>query len=192
MAKFELDVKKTALVVIDMQKGVLSLPCAPYHANDVLAKTVELAKAFRAKEGFVVLVNVDSHDGRDMLHPLTDATAAPARERPSDWSVIAPELGPEPSDRCITKRQWGAFYGTDLDLQLRRRGLDTIVLCGIATDVGVETTAREAFQHGYNQVFVEDAMTALSVEQHMHPLKYIMPRMGRVRSAAEVITALQA
>ncbi|WAH36702.1 hydrolase [Alicyclobacillus dauci] len=191
MAGIELDMEKTALVVIDMQKGILSLPCAPYKATDVLKKTVELANAFRSKGGFVVLVNVDSHDGRDMLQPVTDTpTQASTGERPRDWSVIAPELGPKSSDLCVTKRQWGAFFGTELDLQLRRRGVDTIVLCGIATDIGVETTAREAYQLGYQQVFVEDAMTALSEEQHRHPLKYLMPRMGRVRSTDEIVSSL--
>ncbi|MFB5190823.1 hydrolase [Alicyclobacillus fastidiosus] len=191
MGSIQLDMKKTALVVIDMQKGILSLPCAPYQPSDVLVKTVELADAFRANGGFVVLVNVDFHDGGDALSPVTDLPAV-TRERPADAAVIAPELGPKAGDLLVTKRQWGAFFGTELDLQLRRRGLDTIVLCGIATDIGVETTAREAYQLGYNQVFVEDAMTALSEEQHTHPLKYLMPRMGRVRSTQEVVAGIQA
>ncbi|EPZ44152.1 MULTISPECIES: hydrolase [Alicyclobacillus] len=187
-----LDVSKTALVVIDMQKGVLAIPCAPYSTTDVLAKTVSLADAFRERGGFVVLVNVDFHDGRDALHPITDEEPATNRAWPSNASVIAPELGPKSGDLLVTKRQWGAFFGTELDLQLRRRGIDTIVLCGIATDIGVETTAREAYQLGYHQIFVEDAMTAMTEEQHRHPLKYLMPRMGRIRSTAEVVRALQA
>lgn len=190
MSAIELDVTKTALVVIDMQKGIMSLPCAPYTSGEVLEKTVELANAFRAKGGFVVLVNVDFHDGQDALHPITDEAPAARGERPADWSAIVPELGPKATDLLVTKRQWGAFFGTDLDLQLRRRGIDTIVLCGIATDIGVETTAREAYQYGYNQVFVEDAMTSLSAEQHEHPLKYLMPRMGRIRSAREIVSGL--
>jgi nicotinamidase-related amidase len=81
----------------------------------------------------------------------------------------------------------GAFYGTELDLQLRRRGIDTIVLCGISTSVGVDTTAREAYQLGYNQIFAEDAMTAGEKEEHEYVCKYMFPRMGRIRTTEEVI-----
>jgi nicotinamidase-related amidase len=91
----------------------------------------------------------------------------------------------------ITKRQWGAFYGTDLDLQLRRRGIDTIVLCGIATGIGVDTTAREAYQHGFNQIFVEDAMTAITKEEHDYVCNYIFPRIGKVRSTEKVISTMK-
>lgn len=186
----QLDPAKTALVVIDMTKGVLALESGPYPVRDVLAKTVQLADAFRRAGSFVVLVNVDSADGKDMLHPLTDAEMRMPAQRPADAAMLAPELGPQPLDHLVTKHQWGAFFGTDLDLQLRRRGIDTIVLCGIATNIGVETTAREAYQHGYNQVFAEDAMNALSVEEHEHTCKYLFPRMGRTRSTSEIVATL--
>lgn len=91
----------------------------------------------------------------------------------------------------ITKRQWGAFYGTELDLQLRRRDIDTIILCGILTTVGVESTARDAFERGYNQVFVEDAMAAREAADHVHTVGTIFPRIGRVRSTEEVLAALK-
>lgn len=186
----ELDAARTALVVIDMTKGVLSLPGVPHAAQDVLANTVRLADAFRRAGSFVVLVNVNSVDGKDILHPIVDAESRLLAERPKDWADIVPELGPRPLDHLITKHQWGAFYGTDLDLQLRRRGLDTIVLCGIATGFGVETTAREAYQHGYNQVFAEDAMNALSMEEHHYTCTYIFPRIGRIRSSSEIVVAI--
>jgi nicotinamidase-related amidase len=91
----------------------------------------------------------------------------------------------------ITKRQWGAFYGTELDLQLRRRGIDTIVLCGIATNWGVESTARDAYERGYQQIFVEDAMSARDAEGHSHTVASLFPRVGRVRSAEDVLAALK-
>ena len=100
------------------------------------------------------------------------------------------ELTPQPGDIVISKRQWGAFYGTELDLQLRRRGVDTIVLCGISTNIGVETTARDAFERGYQQVFVEDAMAARSAEEHTATATTLFPRIGRVRSTEEVVAAL--
>ena len=186
----ELDQAKTALVVIDMTKGVVSLASGPYPVQEVLANTVRLAEAFRQAGSFVVLVNVNSVDGKDLLHPLTDAEVRMPAQRPKDWADIVPELGPRPLDHLVTKHQWGAFFGTDLDLQLRRRGIETIVLCGIATNFGVETTAREAYQYGYNQVFAEDAMNALSGEEHQHTCTYIFPRIGRIRSTDEIVAAI--
>jgi nicotinamidase-related amidase len=186
----ELDQAKTALVVIDMTKGVLSLASGPYPVQEVLANTVRLAEAFRRAGSFVVLVNVNSVDGKDLLHPITDAEVRMPVQRPKEWADIVPELGPRPLDHLVTKHQWGAFFGTDLDLQLRRRGIETIVLCGIATNFGVETTAREAYQHGYNQVFAEDAMNALSGEEHQHTCTYIFPRIGRIRSTDEIVATI--
>jgi nicotinamidase-related amidase len=99
-------------------------------------------------------------------------------------------LAPKPSDYVITKRQWGAFYGTDLDLQLRRRGIKTIILCGIATSFGVESTARDAYERGYDQIFAEDAMASRSAAEHEHTISHILPRIGRVRSTAEILAGL--
>ena len=191
MASFTLDAARTALVVIDMTKGVLSLPSVPHPIQEVLANTARLAEAFRSAGSFVVLVNVNSVDGKDMLRPISDTKLSLPAERPEGWAELAPELGPQPLDHLITKHQWGAFFGTDLDLQLRRRRIDTIVLCGIATSFGIDTTAREAYQHGYNQVFAEDAMNALSEEEHHYVCTHIFPRIGRIRSTEEIVAALR-
>jgi nicotinamidase-related amidase len=111
---------------------------------------------------------------------------------PPDWSELIPELNRQPKDLVILKRQWRAFYGTDLELQLRRRGLSTIILCGIATAFGVESTARDAYERGFEQVFAEDAMTSRTAESHSNSIANIFPRMGRVRSTAEIVAALRA
>ena len=99
-------------------------------------------------------------------------------------------MGPKLGDFVITKHQWGAFHGTELDLQLKRRGMTTIILCGIATNIGVESTARFAFEYGYNQVFVEDAMAALSIEEHVFTVGKIFPRLGLVRKTKEILADL--
>lgn len=98
-----------------------------------------------------------------------------------------PEIGVTTNDHLITKRQWGAFYGTDLDQQLRRRGITTIILCGIASGIGVDTTAREAFAHGYQVIFAIDAMTGFSEAEHDHVRKVIFPRIGRLRTTDEIL-----
>ena len=99
------------------------------------------------------------------------------------------EIKPTDKDIVIAKRQWGAFYGTELDLQLRRRKIETIVLCGVSTNIGVETTARDAYQRGYNQVFATDAMAANSKDEHEATLKYIFPRIGLLRNTDEILKA---
>jgi nicotinamidase-related amidase len=183
---------RTALVVIDLQRGTVGAPTAPYPAGDVVAHAATVAGALRAAGGMVVLVHVTpSADGKDALRPQTDTPLWQPGPRPPDWAEIVPELGPEPGDLVITKRQWGAFYGTELDLQLRRRGIDTILLAGISTNVGVESTARDAYERGYEQVFVEDAMAARSPDEHAHTVRTVFARIGRVRSTADVLAALE-
>ncbi len=187
---FRLDPTRLALVVIDLQKGIVGSPTQPHSATSVVANAARLADACRARGAFVVLVHVGpSPDGKDALHPITEPQ--PPRPSPTPgWDEIVPEMGPKPSDRVIRKRQWGAFYGTDLDLQLRRRGIDTILLCGISTNYGVESTARDAYERGYNQIFIEDACTSRSAEDHAFPFRAIFPRIGLVRTTEDVLRAL--
>ncbi len=188
--KLELDPEHLALVVIDLQKGIVGMPGAPYDTASVVARAGALATACRARGALVVLVHVGpSVDGRDALHPVVDQ-AAPWPSPPPGWDEIVPELGPRDGDHVVRKRQWGAFYGTDLDLQLRRRGIGTIILCGISTNFGVESTARDAFERGYQQVFVEDACSARAAEDHAFVFRTIFPRIGRVRQTEEVLQAL--
>jgi nicotinamidase-related amidase len=186
-----LDPARTALVVIDLQKGILAIPSAPHAGPDVVARVVRLAGALKARGGLVVLVHVlRSPDGEDSLHPATDTPpVSGARPAFSDFSEIAPELLPHASV-VIGKRQWGAFYGTELDLQLRRRGIGTIVLCGISTTMGVESTARDAYERGFDQVFVEDAMAARDAADHEHTVRTVFPRIGKVRCTEDVLAAL--
>lgn len=186
-----IDKSKTALVVIDLQKGITGMPAEPHSAATVIANAAKTAQAFRKNQMPVFLVHVTpSADGRDALHPASDSKFQMQLPRPADWAEFVPEMGPEPSDFIITKRQWGAFYGTELDLQLRRRGMDTIVLCGISTVFGVESTARFAYEYGYQQIFVEDACAARSKAEHEHTINNIFPRLGRVLSTDQVLGEL--
>jgi len=191
MKELAISPKKTALVIIDMQESVVKLSLSPHSNETVVKNVVCLANACRAAGIFVVLVHVDTRDNNDMLQPITDqAPTWKTLDRSVDWAKIIPQLGPQSTDHLVTKHQWGAFYGTDLDLQLRRRGIDTIVLCGIATPYGVDTTAREAYQHGYQQVFAEDAMSAPAPGQHEFVCQHIFPRIGRLRLTEEIIGTL--
>ncbi len=187
-----LDPSRTALVLIDLQRGIVGMPSVPIAAPEVVAGAVRLARACREAGMLVVLVRVTpSPDRRDALRPPADAAVQGQASPPADWAEIVPELGPEPGDLLITKRQWGAFYGTELDLQLRRRGVGTIILGGISTDIGVESTARDAYERGYAQVFALGAMAARSAAGHAHAVDEIMPRMGRVRTVDEIVEAVR-
>lgn len=183
---------KTALVVIDLQKGVVAMPTA-HDVKPVVAQSLRLVEAFRAKNFPVVLVNVRfAPDFADALRPRSDAKPPAANgPLPPDFFELIPELKADPArDILITKRQWGAFYGTSLDLQLRRRGVTGIVLCGIATSIGVESTARDAYELGYNQTFAVDAMTDLFEDAHQRAIERIFPRMGEADSTESILRLL--
>lgn len=191
MERLKLVPERTALVAIDLQNLVVSLPAQPREAKVVIENTARIASALRARGGFVVWVRVAfAADGKDRLHPACDQPMAMPGVLPDRPADLAPGVPAQPSDHLVTKRHWGAFYGTDLDLQLRRRGINTIVLTGISTCFGVESTARAAFELGYEQVLAEDAMAARSAAEHEHTVARIFPRLGRVRSTAAVLRAL--
>jgi nicotinamidase-related amidase len=181
---------KTALVVIDLQQGLARLPTARPFA-EVVANTARLAEAFRREHLPVVLVTVSfTADGGERLQPRTDV---PARTWPSspDFAQLVPELGAQPGDLRITKRQPSAFYGTELDLQLRRRHITGIVLTGVATSSGVEATARAAHERAYNLTFAADAITDLDPAAHDFVLTKTFPRLGEVDSTDAILALLR-
>jgi nicotinamidase-related amidase len=188
----KLDPRTTALVLIDLQKGILPFAQGHRSGAEVLAAAAPLATRFRALGAPVVLVRVgwSADFGDAPKQPVDQARGAPPGGFPADWWDLPEELASVPSDILVTKRQWGAFYGTDLDLQLRRRGISTVVLGGISTNIGVESTARQAWEYGYALVLAEDAMAAQSPEHHRFSIDNIMPRLGRVRQSAEILAAL--
>ncbi|WP_445151745.1 isochorismatase family protein [Baekduia sp. Peel2402] len=177
-----------ALVLIDLQQGIVALPLA-HSAADVLAASARLADAFRDNNLPVVRVRVAfSPDGGDALAAPIDA-APPAVKPGPDFATLCDEIGDGPTDLHITKRGWDAFHGTELDLQLRRRGVDTIVYAGISTSIGVESTARHGRELGYGQVFARDAMTDMVASAHDHALSIIFPRIGRVTTTDAITGA---
>ena len=181
----KLDAKTTALILIDLQKGVLARPVAPHPAQAVYQRSMRLAQRCRASGAQVVRVRVS------FSSDLADALRSPV-DQPTNYAALPPDWdefpeAPHPSDLIITKHQWGAFYGTELDLQLRRRGMTRIILGGISTNIGVESTARSAAEHGYELVMAEDLCSAGSAEMHEFSFKHILPRLARI-TTSEAIT----
>jgi nicotinamidase-related amidase len=176
-----------ALILVDLQKGIVSLPTV-HPIDGVLAHAGALVRAFRARDLPVVLVNVaGGAPGRTEAPPRAGAqTPAP------DWAEIVEELEPQPGDHRITKLRWGAFHETSLDTLLRELGVTQVFLGGVATSIGVESTARAAYEHGYNVVLVTDAMTDLAVDAHRASVELSFPRLGETTSTAEVLAMLDA
>jgi nicotinamidase-related amidase len=174
---------RTALVLIDLQKGIVALPCV-HPAAEIVERGARLAAAFRAKGLPVVLVNVA---GRA---PGRTDTPLPDRELPVDWVELVPELDRQPQDITVTKQQWGAFHGTNLDLELRRRGVTQIVLAGIATSIGVESTARAAHEHGYHVTVATDAVTDMNADAHRNSVERIFPMLAETDSTDAIIKLL--
>jgi len=186
----ELDPKTTALVLIDLQNGIVGMNLVPRSGTAVLATSQGLAERFRAAGAPVVLVRVAfADDYADApRQPVDQPTHRPPGGMPAGWTTIVDGLA-QPGDIHVTKRNWGAFYGTDLDLQLRRRGITTIVLAGIATNFGVESTARCAWEHGYAVLIAEDACATMKLELHEMAISFILPRIARVVQSTDITLA---
>lgn len=180
---------KTALVLIDLQQGILKMDYAPYTAENIVQNANKLIEVFRKNNSFIVFVRVKLYDGKDALKPNSMISLLPKEGH--DYSKFHHLLNKRDGDFVIDKRQFSAFVGTDLDLQLRRRGIDTIVLGGVATHVGVDTTARDAYQLNYNQFFVTDMMSAQNETLHQFPIDNIFPLMRQTITTNELLHTLK-
>jgi nicotinamidase-related amidase len=179
----------TALVLIDLQHGITALPTA-HPAEQIVARCTRLAAAFRASGKLVAATRVAfARDGEDVIKTRTAQSPATATPVP-DYGDLRTEMSLTDRDILITKHGWNAFYGTDLDLELRRRKVTGIVLAGISTSIGVESTARAANERGYELTIVTDAITDPDEGAHRNSLKAIFPRIAELATTDEVLTAL--
>lgn len=184
------DPKTTALISIDLQGFIISRPVAPHSAQQVIENTAAIAKSLKAAGGTTVFVTIGfSADYADAVNQPTDEPIAfPQGGLPAEALREPPEIAALTPDVRITKHQWSAFYGSELDLQLRRRGIRTVILTGIATNFGVEATIRDAFAHNYAVIAAEDAMTTFTAEMHAFACERIFPRLSRIRKTADILT----
>ena len=182
----QFDPATTALVLIDLQNGIASGDLAPRTGDQVVATAKDLAARFRAAGAPVFLVHVGwDGDGSDWPSQTVDKPSIPEDGTPAEWSTLVEGLQ-QSSDTVILKHHWGAFTGTELDLMLRRRNVRTIVLAGIATNFGVESTARSGWELSYDVVVVEDATTSRSAELHRFAIHNILPQIARIVSAEDI------
>jgi nicotinamidase-related amidase len=174
---------KTALVVIDLQKGITAYSTIPPVA-EVVKKAAELTAAFRRHRLPVVLVNAL---GRA---PGRSERGSNMSQLPPDFGHLVPELNQQPDDHLVTKKTWGAFTHTDLDAHLKNLGVTQVVVCGVATSIGVESTARYAHENGFHVTLAIDAMSDMSPEAHTNSLTRIFPRLGETGTTEDIITLL--
>ncbi|MEU4482578.1 isochorismatase family protein [Micromonospora sp. NPDC023966] len=170
-----LDPARTAVVLIDLQRRIVDLPTAPHTGPEVVERCLALADAARATGATVVVVRVD--------RPGPDPQPA--------GSELLPEVAPREGDLAVVKHSWGAFHETGLDAALRARGVDTLVIGGLATNFGVEQTARIGEEIGYRVVLPHDAMSGLDAYAHEFAVDYVFRRLGTVCTTAEAIAALR-
>jgi nicotinamidase-related amidase len=172
-----------ALVLVDLQEGIVGLATA-HPADEVVTRGAALAAAFRDHGLAVVLVNVAGQA------PGRTEVGHPGGALPPGWADLVAEIDPQPGDHRVTKLQWGAFYSTDLHEHLQSLGVTQIVPAGIATSMGVESTARAAHEHGYHVVLVTDAMTDASVAAHDLSVEHVFPMLGQRTTTEEILEQL--
>jgi nicotinamidase-related amidase len=176
-----LDPKTTALMLIDLQNGILGRKLEPIAAEELFERAKALAARFRAEGAPVVLVNVAP--GAEEPPRRVDEPSQLPKTLPHGFTDLAPGLA-APGDLKITKKSWGAFSVPELDLKLRERGVRTIALGGVATQFGVESTARQAWELGYELVIVKDVTTSIAPEAHDNSIRRIFPRIARIADSA--------
>ncbi len=186
--------KNTALVLIDLQKGIAKGELA-HPLKEVLNQAAFLAGRFRTAGLPVVIVTVNPM-GAAWTKARVDLPAVPRNTVVQTlakavmpmigFTDIVPEIGEHAGDIHITKKTWNAFYNTTLQQKLQQYGVTGIVLAGISTSVGIEGTARAASELGYNISFAIDAMTDRLPDAHQHSLKNIFPRIGECGKASDI------
>ena len=186
------DLSKTAFVAIDMQKGIVNNgTLSPHTAQSILTNNDLLVRTLKRTAALKVLVNVDISTF-PYLSQQTDMGGMTASVPPEFTDLLLKDSLKDTNNMLtITNYNPSAFFGTSLDLQLRRRGIETIVLSGVATTKGVYATALDAFQHGYHVVLAEDACSDRDKESHQLFIKKIFPKTARVRSTKQIIEAIQ-
>ncbi len=175
----------TALIVIDLQQGIAGGNFLhPIH--EIINRTCTLIDLFRSKKLPIVLVNVAGRaPGRTEQGPRSSISFS------DGWTRLLPQLNQQPGDITVTKHSWGAFATTDLEAQLKARSVTQVVVTGIATSGGVEATARQAYEQGFNVTLALDAMTDTREAAHQYSIANVFPRLGETGSTQEIISLLE-
>ncbi|QYK01398.1 isochorismatase family cysteine hydrolase [Shewanella psychrotolerans] len=173
-----------ALIIVDLQQGIVCMPTV-HPISQVVDNSIKLKTAFKQKQLPVFLINVNGKaPGRNQLSPTTQKPAA-------NWAELIPELDVSSDDKCISKQTWGAFHNTDLHQQLQNADVTQVVITGLMTSMGVESTARQAHEHGYNVTLVTDAITDTNLDAHNNSCTHIFPKLAECGTTEALLKLLQ-
>ncbi len=188
-----LEKSTTALIIIDLQEGILEPEPVPFGRDQIVHRAASLGDVFAQAGSLIVLTVTDFASGyADAPQGIADSPwQLPEEGLPANFAKLLLEIDTLPAGVRITKRQMNAFFSTELDLQLRRRGCKTVVICGVATNLGVEATARAAFELNYNVVIASDACGSVAPGMHEFAVEKILPRIARVQETDVIIKAMQ-
>jgi ureidoacrylate peracid hydrolase len=208
MASDTLDPARSALLFFDMLNGHIKKddPQTRARCQPVIAAASEVLHGARAHRMMVAYAAANHRaDNATTAHTIRDTDGRlnpiPPGQKPDFVPVVAggtweasviDELAPAPADYVIPKYRWSAFFQTYLELALRTRGIDTLIIAGGSTDVGVASTAYTARDLDFNLVIVSDACSSPEQDNHDQFMRRIFPRMARVRTAAQVVEMLRA
>ena len=176
---------KVALLVVDLQTGLLGPTLNPA-VEAIVERARALIAAFREQDLPIVLINAAGSAPGRTEQPRRQGGALPA-----GFTDFIPELGQRPHDMVVTKRTWGAFANTGLDQRLKAAGVTQVIVIGVATGTGVESTARQVYELGFNVTLAIDAMTDPRSEAHDYSLRCVFPRLGETGSSQEIIDLLR-
>jgi nicotinamidase-related amidase len=198
-----LEARRTALLVFDLLEGHVNKDAdSRARFAPVIANAARLVAAVREAGATVVYAKADhradratsAHTLRDTdnrLRPLNPGqTEGPLLTAGTGETDVVKEVAPRPEDVIVPKHRWSAFHGTYLDLALRTKGIDTLILVGGSTDVGIASTAFAARDFDYNLVIASDACTSPERDNHDQLMRRVFPRMARVRTTAQVLAML--
>ena len=191
MSAERLDPKHTCLLLFDFLVGHAARD--PQRYAPVLANAAKLLAAARAAGAMVAYARADHRpDGGATARTLHDSGPRPPliTSGTPDAEIVS-ELASRPGDYMVPKHRWSAFHGTYLDLALRARRVDTIVLTGGSTEIGISSTAYAARDLDYNLVIVSDACTSAKQDVHAQLMREVFPRLSRIRTTIQVLEMLK-
>ena len=172
----------TALIVVDLQRGLMG-PTFIHPIADVVTRAC--AKPRRQRSGGIVCRSPSSMSTAQ--RPAAPSGHATFKNFPTAGPTCSRNSAVNPATSSITKRTWGAFASSDLEDQLRRRGVTQVVVSGVATGTGVESTARQAYEAGFNVTLAIDAMTDARPEAHDYSIANVFPRLGETGMTQAII-----
>lgn len=186
----DFNLAKTAVVFIDLQADILNAaPLYPWTASAVITANDRLSQVFKNTPALEVLVSVQTETFQHLYPFAANQRYLANTDQPELLLPIAQD--PDAQNVIqVTKHNPGAFLGTDLDLQLRRQGIDTIILAGVSTSNGVYATALDAFQYAYHVIVAEDACADRDIEKHDFFFNKMFSRIATVASVEQIVTAV--